>query len=118
MWCSPSTRCRGPARYRERHGTSGDKSDKGDAQVLAQIVRTDRDHRRPITGDSDNAEQVKVLARSHQSLSWARQRQVNVLRSNLREYYPAALSVFGTDLDDRDALAVLAAAPSLEAGAN
>lgn len=58
-----------------------------------------RDHHRPLTGDSDIAEQVKVLARSHQSLIWSRQRQVNVLRSNLREFYPAALTVFGNDLD-------------------
>lgn len=30
------------ARYRERHSTSGAKSDPGDAHVLAEIVRTDR----------------------------------------------------------------------------
>jgi transposase len=104
------------ARYRDRHSSSGAKSDKGDALVLAEIVRTDRAHHRPVTGDSDLAEQVKVLARSHQSLIWARQRQVNTLRSNLREYYPAALAAFGTDLGDRDALAVLAAAPGPDAG--
>ncbi|WP_341358372.1 IS110 family transposase [Georgenia sp. M64] len=105
------------ARYRQRHGTSGAKSDKGDALVLAEIVRTDRTHHHPISGDSEIAEQVKVLARSHQSLIWARQRQVNTLRSNLREFYPAALAAFGTDLADRDALAVLAAAPGPDAGA-
>jgi transposase len=99
------------ARYRERHGSSGAKSDKGDALVLAELVRTDHAHHRPITGDSDTAEQVKVLARSHQSLIWARQRQVNVLRSNLREYFPAALKAFGTGLADRNAIAVLAVAP-------
>ena len=30
------------ARYRERHSTSGAKSDSGDAHVLAEIVRLDR----------------------------------------------------------------------------
>ncbi len=40
------------ARYRERHSTSGAKSDAGDAHVLAEIVRLDRDHHRPIAGDS------------------------------------------------------------------
>ena len=29
------------ARYRERHSTSGAKSDAGDAHVLAEIVRLD-----------------------------------------------------------------------------
>lgn len=102
------------ARYRERHGTSGAKSDKGDALVLAQLVRTDHAHHRALTGDSDAAEHIKVLARSHQSLIWARQRQVNVLRSNLREYFPAALVAFDTGLADRDAMAVLAVAPGPE----
>jgi hypothetical protein len=36
------------ARYRERHGASGAKSDRGDAHVLAEIVRLDRAHHRPI----------------------------------------------------------------------
>ena len=47
---------------------------------------------------------------------WSRVRQVNALRSLLREYYPAALVAFGADLADRDALAVLAAVPSPEQG--
>jgi hypothetical protein len=43
-------------------------------------------------------------------------RQVNTLRSLLREYYPAALDAFGTGLASRDALAVLTVAPSPELG--
>lgn len=103
------------ARYRERHGVSGAKSDPGDAHVLAELVRLDRAHHRPIAGDSDLAEHVKVLARTHQGLIWSRQRQVNTLRSMLREFYSAALVAFD-DLAGRDALAVLAAAPSPEQG--
>jgi transposase len=99
------------ARYRDRHGASGAKSDPGDAHVLAELVRLDRDHHRPVAGDSDLAEHVKVTARVHQSLVWSRQRQTNTLRSMLREYYPAALSAFD-ELAGRDALAVLAAAPT------
>jgi hypothetical protein len=38
------------ARYRERHSTSGAKSDAGDAHVLAEIVRLDREHHRPVAG--------------------------------------------------------------------
>jgi transposase len=62
------------ARYRERHCTSGAKSDPGDAAVLAELARTDRHHHRRVAGDSDLAEAVKVLARAHQNLVWARQR--------------------------------------------
>lgn len=104
------------ARYRERHSTSGAKSDPGDAHVLAELVRTDRDHHRPIAGDSELAAGVKVLARAHQNMIWSRQRQANLLRSTLREFYPAALQAFSTDLFGRDALAVLAIAATPEQG--
>ena len=100
------------SRYRERHSTSGAKSDPGDALVLAELVRTDRHNHRPVAGDSELAEAVKVLARAQQNLIWVRQRQLNTLRSTLREYYPAALEAFGDDLGSRDALAVLGRAPT------
>ena len=104
------------ARYRERHGVSGAKSDPGDAHTLAEMVRLDRAHHRPVAGDSEVAEHVKVLARAHQSMIWSRQRQTNALRSMLREFYPGALAAFGEDLAGRDALAVLTIAPSPETG--
>jgi hypothetical protein len=44
--------------------------------VLAEIVRLDRDHHRPVAGDSPDAEPVKLLARTHQSMIWDRTRQV------------------------------------------
>ncbi len=103
------------SRYRERHVTSGAKSDPGDAKVLADLVRTDRHQHRPIAGDSELAEAVKVLARTHQNLIWTRQRQINALRSTLREFYAAALVAFD-DLGHRDALAVLAKAPTPQRG--
>lgn len=99
------------ARYRERHVTSGAKSDPGDAKVLADLARTDAHNHRPVAGDSELGEAVKVLARSHQSLIWTRQRQTNQLRSTLREFYPAALDAFA-ELAGRDALAVLTIAPT------
>lgn len=103
-------------RYRDRHSTSGAKSDPGDAKVLADIVRTDRHNHRRVAGDTDLAEAVKVLARAHQSFVWQRQRHVNRLRNALREFYPQALEAFGTDLADRDAVAVLTIAPTPELG--
>jgi transposase len=104
------------SRYRDRHHVSGAKSDPGDAKMLADLVRTDRQNHRRVAGDSELAEAVKVLARAHQSAIWARQRQANALRSGLREYYPAALEAFGTDLASTDALAVLGVAPTPELG--
>lgn len=103
------------ARYRERHSTSGAKSDPGDAKVLAELARTDSHNHRPIAGDSELAEAIKVLARAHQNLIWTRQRQINQLRSTLREFYPAALVAF-PELGHHDALAVLAVAPTPSLG--
>ncbi len=99
-------------RYRDRHRTSGAKSDPGDAKVLADLVRTDRHLHREVAGDSELAEAVKVLARAHQGLIWSRQRQLNQLRNALREFYPAALEALGTDLASPEALAVLEVAPT------
>ena len=104
------------SRYRDRHTVSGAKSDAGDAKVLADLVRTDRHNHRPVAGDSPEAAGIKVLARAHQSLIWERGRHTNRLRNALREYYPAALEAFA-DLADRDTLAVLAKAPTPDAGA-
>jgi len=104
------------ARYRERHSTSGAKSDAGDAHVLAEIVRLDREHHRPVAGDTPQAEAVKLVARSHQSLIWDRSRHVLRLRSALREFFPAALAAFD-DLAAPDALELLGRAPDPDRGA-
>jgi len=98
------------SRYRERHVTSRAKSDPGDAKVLADLVRTDRHNHRPVAGDSDLSSALQVLARLQQNLIWSRQRFVNQLRSSLREFYPAALAAFGTELAHPIALGVLEAA--------
>ena len=104
------------ARYRERHSTSGAKSDRGDAHVLADLVRLDRDRHRPLAGDSDLAEAIKIVARAHQSLIWDRQRHVLRLRSALREFFPAALHAFD-DLTAAEAVELLGRAPSPTAAA-
>src|SRR5579863_5203355 len=99
------------ARYRERHVTSGSKSDPGDAKVLADVVRTDRHNHREAAGDSESADAIKVLARTHQSAIWNRLREMNALRNALKDYYPGALNAFGTDLKG-DAVEILATAPT------
>lgn len=103
------------SRYRERHSTSGAKSDPGDAKVLADMVRTDRHNHRLVSADSETVQAVKILARAHQSMIWSRGRQTNALRSTLREFYPAALVAFD-DLTSGDALEVLRVAPTPELG--
>jgi transposase len=98
------------ARYRERLGVSGAKSDPADAHLLADMVRTDSHQLRVVAGDSDLAEAVKVVTRAHKTLIWERTRHTLRLRSTLREYFPAALAAF-EDLTDADTLELLAKAP-------
>jgi transposase len=104
------------ARYRERHSTSGAKSDTADAHLLAEIVRLDRAHHRPVAGDSATGEAVKVTARAHQSMIWDRTRHVLRLRAALRDFFPAALAAF-EDLDEPDTLVLLAQAPDPDSAA-
>ena len=98
------------ARYRERHGASGAKSDRGDAHVLAEIVRLDRAHHRAIAGDSPAVEGLKLVARAHQAFIWDRTRHFLRLRSALREFFPAALEAF-PELTAPEALELLERAP-------
>jgi transposase len=104
------------ARYRQRHGVSGAKSDPGDAHTLADMVRTDRHQLRPIAGDSPTAQAVKVVTRAHKTLIWERTRHTLRLRSALREFFPAALVAFD-DLTAPDALQLLGTAPDPAAAA-
>jgi transposase len=98
------------ARYRDRHGVSGARSDAGDAHALADMVRTDAHQLRPVAAGSPAAQAVKVVARADKTLIWERTRQVQRLRHQLRDFFPAALEAFD-DLDAPDMLELLAKAP-------
>jgi transposase len=104
------------ARYRERLGVSGAKSDAADAHLLADMVRTSGHQLRPVAGDSEAAQAVKVITRTHKTLVWERTRHTQRLRHALREVFPAALVAF-EDLAAPDSLALLAKAPDPAAAA-
>jgi hypothetical protein len=103
------------ARYRDRHSVAGRKSDKGDAAVLANVLRTDLHAHRPLPADSELAQAIAVLARAQQDAVWERGHAQNKLRSQLREYFPGFLAAFGSargGITRPEARAVLAAAPT------
>ena len=83
------------ARYRSTQAVSRGKSDKGDAALIANILRLDA-HHRPMHNPSDAAIELGVLARAHQDEVWRISRLTAETRSLLRLYYPAALNAFGT----------------------
>lgn len=103
------------ARYRARLSPAKIKSDKGDAAMLANILRIDGDSHRPLPGTSDLARSITVLARAQVQARWTREYHANRLRSLLRQIHPAALTAWA-DLPDgfrrTEARAVLAAGPT------
>lgn len=106
---------RAVARYRDRHGQSGKKSDPGDAAILANILRTDLPMHRVLPAITESALAVKALARQHQEAIWALHQLNSRLRSVLLEFYPQALQAF-PNLKHKAALTILAAAPTPAAG--
>lgn len=103
------------ARYRERDSVAGVKSDRRDAAVLANLVRTDRHQHRPLAGDSEPAQAIRARARAHLRAVRTMIRLRNQLRSLLLEFYPAAAALLTAD-QLGDALAVLGVAPDPERG--
>lgn len=108
------------SRYRDRHAVARRKSDKGDAVVLANVLRTDLHAHRPLPEDSELAQAVAVLARAQQDAVWDRTQAHNKLRSHLREYYPGFLAAFAGlkhGILRPEARVILAAAPDPAAAA-
>ncbi len=78
--------------------------------MLAEIVRLDRAHHRPVAGDSPEADAVKIVARAHSEPDLGPVRQVLPLHAALREFFPAGLQAFA-DLDAHDTLSCSAPHP-------
>jgi Transposase len=98
-------------RARDRFRTSGSKSDRFDARVLAEFLRTDHGHLRPLRPSSPEAQELKLLTRDHRRLVKHQTRLVNQLVATLKEFYPLALGVF-PDVSAARALDFLEACPS------
>ena len=103
------------ARYRERHGVSGAKSDPATRTCWPTWSAPTPTSCARSRCDSAQAEAVKVVARTHKTLIWERTRTSQRLRHQLREYFPAALEAF-EDLDAADTLELLAKAPDPASG--
>ena len=100
------------ARFKERYGASGAKSDAADAHALARTwCAPSGTSCRAVAGDSAEAEAIKVAARAHQTLIWERTRHLLRLRSALREFFPAALVAYEGGLASANTLELLARAP-------
>jgi hypothetical protein len=101
-------------RARDRFRVSGSKSDPFDARVLAEFLRTDHGHLRPLVPNSPQAQELKLMTSDHQRLVQQQTRLLNQLKATLKEYYPRVLEMF-PDINTATALDLLARYPSPEA---
>jgi transposase len=80
---------------RGRYGSSGAKSDQMDAQLLADILRTDQARLQPWRPDSLLTRQIRAQVSLVGYLTKSIRRTAERLRANLLRYYPGALELFG-----------------------
>jgi transposase len=102
-------------RYRDRHRQSRSHSDRGDALVLAHILRTDRDQYVPLEADMPLTRQICSQVRLVMTLKRNVVRVSNQLRALLWRYYPVAADLF-SKLDQPLTLAFIQDYPTPQAG--
>jgi transposase len=74
---------------------AGAKTDRIDAHLLAKLGRFNLDELRRLEPDSPKVAELKTLTRDQDALVQMQTRLVNQLTACLKEYYPAALHLFG-----------------------
>ena len=79
---------------RGRQSSSGAKDDDRDAQLLADILRTDRGRFIPWLADGPLVRQMRTLLSCIDDLTETIVAQQNRLRANLLRYYPQTLTAF------------------------
>ena len=91
---------------RSRYGSAGNKDDRFDAYVLADVVRTDIRRLRPLVRDSAATLALRSLVRARKDLVTHRVGLANQLRAHLQIVFPAATTLFA-DLDSAISLTFL-----------
>lgn len=101
---------------RARYGAAGNKDDRFDAYVLADVVRTDGHRLTPLHPDSPQTAVLRSAVRARTDLVEARVALCNQLRAHLRTVFPAAVGLFA-DLDSPISLAFLTRFPTVDKAA-
>jgi len=96
---------------RTRYGTAGNKDDRADAYLLADVLRTDGQRLRPLQPDSPETVTLRATVRARKDLVQTRVRLMQQLRAHLELVYPGAVGLFW-DLDSPIALRFLLRYPS------
>ena len=96
---------------RSRYGTTGNKDDRFDAYLLADVLRTDRRRLTPLTTDTPATVGLRMLIRARHDLVKARVAAHNQLRAHLQLAHPGAVGLFH-QLDGKISLAFLTRFPT------
>lgn len=79
---------------RSRYGSSGNKDDRYDAYVLADVVRTDRHRLQPLVRDTAATIALRTTVRARRDLVEHRIAAANQLRAHLQIVFPGATNIF------------------------
>lgn len=79
---------------RSRYGSAGNKDDRFDSYVLADVVRTDARRLRPMVFDSVQTTTLRSTVRARRDLVAHRVAVGNQLRAHLQIVFPAAATLF------------------------
>jgi transposase len=104
------------ARARERYRTASSKDDIFDAFVLADTLRHEHTHWRPLPSPSPILAEVRALTRDRDRLLATQQRTEAQLRAILEAYHPAAARLFSS-IDRQITLAFIGDYPTPQAAA-
>ncbi|WP_219996049.1 IS110 family transposase [Nocardioides humi] len=96
---------------RSRYGSAGNKDDRFDAYVLADVVRTDRRRLTPLTRSTPAAQALRSSVRARRDLVEHRVAAANQLRAHLQIVFPGVVDLFA-DLDSAISLAFLERFPT------
>jgi transposase len=99
---------------RPRYRSHGGKSDASDADLLADLLRTDGHRFKPLAAQSDDIRALRALVRGRDDLVATRVQLANQLRSLLQSYWAGAAEVFA-EVDSPIALAFIQRYPTPEA---
>lgn len=95
---------------RMRYRAAGGKCDRGDAYLLADLLRTDG-HRLRTLSECDAIRALQALVRTREDLVGSRVTLANQLRALLESFWPGAAAIFA-EIDSPIALAFLERYPS------
>ena len=96
---------------RSRYGSAGNKDDRFDAYVLADVVRTDRRRLRPLLVDAPATTALRQSVRARRDLVAHRVAVANQLRAHLQIVFPGAVGLFA-DIDSDISLRFLERFPT------